>query len=905
MEEEKHDIGKLLEERVRLDSLLHSKFTKKIAIMFTDIKGSTTFYDTRGDIDGRVMVHRHNEIVLPIIEANKGVLLKTIGDATMSVYDDPIDAVSAAIKIQMSLFEYNRGKQAKEQIHVRAGLNYGEGIVEQNDVYGDIVNVASRVESLADAGEIIVTDDLYRAVRSHDEFIFRFIETVEVKGKKDPISVYRVLWLSEEACLGKLRKAVDIPQEKEGIFVIEASLSGEMLKVSGVEKSEGEERAAKSYDELKYNNLKIKEYNEGITELLNRANRRGKIGSDLLGKLKEYGGLLFDELIPVQIKEQLAGTVYHHLLFSLDDKLVHIPWELLFDGRDFLCQRFSAGRTVSTKQRVSGVVRAVGRPLKMQVLADPRSDLSASYEEGVGIKNEMDMFEDQVDISLKTTDISADYVKAKIRNFDIVHYAGHAVHDTADPQESGWMLNNGKLKAGEIISMTGMMPMPALVFSNACQTGQTGEWQLGEDFENRIFGLANAFLLSGVQHYVGTFWEIPDQAGSHFAVNFYRNLVRGSSIGDAIRLARQALIEKFGEDTIIWAGYMLYGDPTARYIFHEAAAKKSEPRKNEEEKEVLVSADLRHGTERVQISSKKKTPSMAVIAGIIVVIALGLGFYAIQSGKGGGEQAAQSSSDANAPAAVKEDNGRRIDELVAVLAKNYRENKFELDGKTGDEWTTPPLTMVFMDIKAPGEAADRLTALLSQRIGNSGRVNVVEREILAKLLEELKLGSSALADPATSLRIGKVLSAKIIVTGSILSDQKSQMVMLRLIDTETTAVRKVITAESPSGSIDKAFADSLAANIVDFVKTDFPLRGKVVALHGNSCEVNLGQAHGLGKGDRFEVVSEQRKGSGLYAVLGEIEISDVGKDASMASIIGQGKDVVNGVKIREKQGGAK
>ena len=237
-------------------------------------------------------------------------------------------------------------------------------------------------------------------------------------------------------------------------------------------------------------------------------------------------------------------TGENNMMVNIDDRLVHIPWELLYDGKDFLCQRFSIGRSVSTKQAVTVVTRALSRPLKMQILADPRGDLKASYEEGVAIKNEVEQFEDWLDVSLKTTDISVDYAKGKIRNFDIVHYAGHAEHNSARPEDSGWLLKDGMLRATDIMSMAGSKPMPALVFSNACQTGQTEEWKLDEDYGNRIFGLANAFLLSGVQHYIGTFWEISDEAGHHFAKSFYKSLVNGATIGEALRQARHALIRE-------------------------------------------------------------------------------------------------------------------------------------------------------------------------------------------------------------------------------------------------------------------------------------------------------------------------------------------------------------------------
>lgn len=619
MDEKKSDIEKILAERAKLDEVLRTQFTKKITVMFTDIKGSTSFYEQRGNVDGRLMVHRHNELVLPVIEQNRGVLIKTIGDATMSVYDDPSDGVRAAQQIQQRLREYNTGRPEGEQINVRIGLNTGLGIVEEKDVFGDVVNTASRVEALADGGEIMVTEDLYREVKNNDEFIFRFADLAKVKGKKEALKAYRLVWHEEELSLGRTRNVPQAPQAREGVFVLDASVSGRNIKISAYTRKEGEERAVKNYREIPYDEEKVREYTSDIIGVLNRANRRGKIGNDLLVKLKELGGLLFDRLLPVEIKEMLKTTAESSLMLSIDDHLVHVPWELLYDGKDFLCQRFSMGRSVSTRQTVSVVVRALQRPLKMQVLADPRGDLSAAYEEGVAIKNEVSGFEDWIDVTLKTTDISTDYAKSKIRNFDIVHYAGHAEHDAEEPGESGWLLRDGRLSANGIMTMAGSRPMPALVFSNACQTGQTDAWRLEADYGSRIFGLANAFLLSGVQHYIGTFWEIPDEAGALFARSFYRSLANGIAIGHALRLARQALIQTYGEDTIVWASYMLYGDPTTRYVATEQSEATTAPIVKRQESEALAAASMR-GFEQ-QARGKNRT---MVFIGATVLIAAGL-----------------------------------------------------------------------------------------------------------------------------------------------------------------------------------------------------------------------------------------------------------------------------------------
>jgi hypothetical protein len=103
--------------------------------------------------------------------------------------------------------------------------------------------------------------------------------------------------------------------------------------------------------------------------------------------------------------------------------------------------------------------------------------------------------------------------------------------------------------------------MPALVFSNACQSGQTEQWKVGEGYGQQVFGLANAFLLSGVQHYIGTFWDIIDEPSRYFAKRFYGSVADGDDVGTALLKARQYVIDRHGEHSLVWSSYMLYGDP--------------------------------------------------------------------------------------------------------------------------------------------------------------------------------------------------------------------------------------------------------------------------------------------------------------------------------------------------------
>ena len=236
------------------------------------------------------------------------------------------------------------------------------------------------------------------------------------------------------------------------------------------------------------------------------------------------------------------------------------------------------GRIVRTRQAPTALSsRTPKAPFKVLVVADPRGDLDASYREGTEIRNFLDEKRDIFHVDFKSHPVDVTFVKKNLRDYDIVHYAGHADYHSENPSESGWLLKDARLKASEISAMGGLQPMPSLVFSNACQSGHSGEWRIGEEDEQRIFGLANAYLLAGVQHYIGTFWEILDEPSSQFAKLFYGSLSQGESVGQAVRKAREKLIEAHGEETIVWASYMLYGDPTFAFDTAEREEEIEEP----------------------------------------------------------------------------------------------------------------------------------------------------------------------------------------------------------------------------------------------------------------------------------------------------------------------------------------
>ncbi len=567
-------INQLLQERERIDATLQTEFMKETTILFTDICGYTEYTERRGDLSSRAMLQRHNDIVLPLIAKHGGEVIKTIGDAVMATFPESLAAVMSASEIQQGLYQYNSNTRIEDGIHVKIGINTGKALLDAGDIFGDAVNVAARIQSAAGNDQILISPQVYDDVRGCEDVLCRLHDNVKVKGKADPIKLYRVVWKDDDVVPDKLvrvRAGSDETLKKHAarpeILHIEVAREGDRIKLCAYEQPPGEATTIQQYEETNVSMDRIKSRCREMVDALNKVNRKGLVSREILTKLKEIGQLLSDELFTRDIKEKLRDSEAEHLIMHLDDQLVHVPWELLYDGRRFLCRKFSMGRLVRTRQAVSKERgRVLGRPLKMLVLADPGGDLKGANIEGAWIRDTMDLNKDLVNTTLRSGDITPDFIKKKIRNFDLIHFAGHSDYDPRNPAESGWRLTGGILKATDVKNMAGSGAMPALIFSNACQSARTEEWGLRESFQEDIFGLANVFLLTGVRHFIGTFWEIMDEPSSRFATEFYKCFMSGMTMGEAVRKARETLIQEFGEENIVWASYLLYGDPSANYM---------------------------------------------------------------------------------------------------------------------------------------------------------------------------------------------------------------------------------------------------------------------------------------------------------------------------------------------------
>ncbi|MBR0821796.1 adenylate/guanylate cyclase domain-containing protein [Bradyrhizobium liaoningense] len=171
---------------------------RQVSLLFTDLKGSTAMYERLGDLNAYALVREHFALLGATVQAHSGAIVKTIGDAVMAVFSRPTDAVSAALHMLGEIERYN-SEHGDPSIILKIGAHCGPSIAvtlnENLDYFGQTVNVAARVQSLADAGEICLSEALYSAPGVSDLLAgYAIVEfDAPLRGVEGNACVYRVV----------------------------------------------------------------------------------------------------------------------------------------------------------------------------------------------------------------------------------------------------------------------------------------------------------------------------------------------------------------------------------------------------------------------------------------------------------------------------------------------------------------------------------------------------------------------------------------------------------------------------------------------------------------------------------------------------------------------------------------
>ncbi len=174
--------------------------TTNLTILFADISGSTRLYEVLGDAPARARVSSCLQMLTEVTVRHGGTVIKTIGDEIMCTYPSAEKAVSAACDMHEMLDESpaELTPAGPIMLAIRVGLHHGPAILEAGDVFGDAVNVAARMASMAKAGQIITTQTTVESLPPILKASSRFIDRAPVKGKKETMDIFEVLWQQED-----------------------------------------------------------------------------------------------------------------------------------------------------------------------------------------------------------------------------------------------------------------------------------------------------------------------------------------------------------------------------------------------------------------------------------------------------------------------------------------------------------------------------------------------------------------------------------------------------------------------------------------------------------------------------------------------------------------------------------
>src|ERR1700732_1902726 len=197
------------------------------AILAADVAGYSRLMgaDEEGTLERLKALRR--ELLDPKIAEHKGRIVKTTGDGMLVEFASVVDAVRCAVEVQQAMPERNTGVGPDNRIELRIGINLGDVIVEEDDLYGDGVNIAARIEALADVGGGFGSNTVHDHFRDRLPFVFEDLGEQQVKNIARPVRVYRVRSGAGKSPSAPASLALPLP-DKPSIAVLPfANMSGD------------------------------------------------------------------------------------------------------------------------------------------------------------------------------------------------------------------------------------------------------------------------------------------------------------------------------------------------------------------------------------------------------------------------------------------------------------------------------------------------------------------------------------------------------------------------------------------------------------------------------------------------------------------------------------------------------
>src|ERR1700686_5490600 len=162
------------------------------AILAADVAGYSRLMGTNEEGTLAQLKEHRRELGDPKIKEHRGHIIKTTGDGMLVEFASAVDAVRCAVEVQREMGKQNASVPQELRIEFRIGIHVGDIIIDDNDIFGDEVNIAARLEGIAEPGGICISDDAYRQIRGKVEIAFNDIGEQALKNIAEPMRVWRV-----------------------------------------------------------------------------------------------------------------------------------------------------------------------------------------------------------------------------------------------------------------------------------------------------------------------------------------------------------------------------------------------------------------------------------------------------------------------------------------------------------------------------------------------------------------------------------------------------------------------------------------------------------------------------------------------------------------------------------------
>jgi class 3 adenylate cyclase len=166
-------------------------------VMFVDIAGSTKLYQDFGDTLAQDSIARTLIRMSEIIKRHKGIVVKFIGDEILCYFNEVNQATTAAFKLNEMLDQATDPNGIN--ISIRIGMHLGQAIIDQNDIYGDTVNVAAAMREIAKSRQIIATEAVVQHMPSEQLHLARRLDASRIKGRQEKTTIYEIIWEDENS----------------------------------------------------------------------------------------------------------------------------------------------------------------------------------------------------------------------------------------------------------------------------------------------------------------------------------------------------------------------------------------------------------------------------------------------------------------------------------------------------------------------------------------------------------------------------------------------------------------------------------------------------------------------------------------------------------------------------------